>query len=238
MIAVAQMRGCVFSYQIEITFFANRVRVANARTGQTIDRTSARRFSSEHRMLADREVAARFLGELVRESERARPRLLPRWPTASVTIAEGPRTEYDRQEVHQLVADQGFRRVEVSCAPDGESEQAKIGSLQPMDAMSAAPDHHSVLLENDQVRILDTRLGPGEQTPIHTHQWPAALYVLGWSDFIRRDASGTVLADSRTMASAPKPGEALWLPPLTPHQVENVGDADLHIIAVELKPPG
>ena len=228
----------MFSYQIEITFFANRVRVANARTGQTIDRTSARRFSSEHRMLADREVAARFLGELVRESERARPRLLPRWPTASVTIAEGPRTEYDRQEVHQLVADQGFRRVEVSCAPDGESEQAKIGSLEPMDAMSAAPDHHSVLLENDQVRILDTRLGPGEQTPIHTHQWPAALYVLGWSDFIRRDASGTVLADSRTMASAPKPGEALWLPPLTPHQVENVGDADLHIIAVELKPPG
>lgn len=29
-----------------------------------------------------------------------------------------------------------------------------------LDAMTAAPDHHVVLLENDRVRILDTRLGP------------------------------------------------------------------------------
>ena len=129
------------------------------------------------------------------------------------------------------------RRDQVSCETDGDGEQARSGALHPMDAMSAAPDHHAILLENDQVRILDTRLGPGERTPVHTHQWPAALYVLGWSDFIRRDAAGTVLADSRTMASAPKPGEALWLPPLAPHQVENVGDALLHIIAVELKQP-
>jgi hypothetical protein len=227
----------VFSNHLDITFFPNRVRVTNARTGQTIDRTSAQPFSSEHRLLADREIAGRFLGELIRECEGARPRLLPSWPTASVTIAEGPRTENDRQEVHQLVADQGFRRVEVSCEPDGDSD-ASLGSLHPMDAMSAAADHHSVLLENDQVRILDTRLGPGEQTPVHTHQWPAALYVLSWSDFIRRDASGTVLADSRTMAAAPRPGEALWLSPLASHQVENVGSADLHIIAVELKQPG
>ena len=119
----------------------------------------------------------------------------------------------------------------------------KIGHEPPgcapthaLDAMSAAPDHHSVLLENDQVRILDTRLGPGERTPIHTHEWPGALYVLSWSDFVRRDDRGVVLADSRGLAAAPKPGDALWLPPLPPHQVENVGDRDLHIIAVELKP--
>jgi hypothetical protein len=126
----------------------------------------------------------------------------------------------------------------VKVAMDGDGGQARIGSLHPMDAMSAAPDHHSVLLENDQVRILDTRLAPGEQTPVHTHQWPAALYVLSWSDFIRRDAAGTVLADSREMASTPKLGEALWLPPLPPHLVDNVGTADLHIIAVEMKQPG
>jgi quercetin dioxygenase-like cupin family protein len=120
---------------------------------------------------------------------------------------------------------------------DGESERARIGAAHPLDAMSAAPDHHSVLLENDQVRILDTRLRPGEQTPIHAHEWAGALYVLSWSDFIRRDAEGTILADSRTLSSAPSPGDALWLPPLPPHQVENVGDRDLHIIAVELKAP-
>jgi mannose-6-phosphate isomerase-like protein (cupin superfamily) len=117
----------------------------------------------------------------------------------------------------------------------GTSEQARTGAAHPLDAMSAAADHHSVLMENDQVRVLDTRLRPGEQTPVHAHEWAAALYVLSWSDFIRRDASGTILVDSRTMGSPPKPGESLWLAPLPPHQVENVGDADLHIIAVELK---
>ena len=108
----------------------------------------------------------------------------------------------------------------------------------PLDAMSAAPGHHSILIENDEVRVLDTRLGPGDRTPIHAHEWPSALYVLSWSDFIRRDAEGEVLADSRNLAEPPRPGEALWLPPLPPHQVENVGDRDLHIVAVELKRSG
>lgn len=108
-------------------------------------------------------------------------------------------------------------------------------SLDPLDAMHAAPDHHSVLLENDQVRVLDTRLAPGERTPVHAHQWPAALYVLSWSEFLRQDADGKVVADSRAMERRPGAHEALWIDPLVPHSVENIGSADLHIIAVEVK---
>ena len=110
-----------------------------------------------------------------------------------------------------------------------------LGDNGELDAMTAAPDHHEVLLENDRVRVLDTRLGPGERTPVHTHAAPAALYVMSWSDFIRRDADGNVIVDSRDWPSRPAPGEALWLPPLTPHSVENVGAAELRLIAVELK---
>ena len=47
-----------------------------------------------------------------------------------------------------------------------------------LDAMIAAPEHHEVLLENDQVRVLNTRIGPGEETPLHIHPWPSVLYVL------------------------------------------------------------
>jgi quercetin dioxygenase-like cupin family protein len=104
-----------------------------------------------------------------------------------------------------------------------------------LDAMSAAPDHHDILMENEQVRVLDTRLGPGERTPVHTHCWPAALYVMSWSDFIRRDSEGNVIVDSRNWERRPETGEALWLPQLPPHSVENLGDADLRLIAVELK---
>ena len=109
--------------------------------------------------------------------------------------------------------------------------------LEALDAMSASPDHHTVLLENDQVRVLDTRLAPGARTAVHTHRWPAALYVLSWSDFVRYDPDGRVLVDSKAMGMAPAPGEAIWGPPLVPHYVENTGDRLLHIVAVEVKQP-
>jgi quercetin dioxygenase-like cupin family protein len=112
-------------------------------------------------------------------------------------------------------------------------DDAKVAD--PLDAMLTSPDHHEVLLENDHVRVLDTRLEPGERTPVHSHRWPSSLYVLSWSDFIRRDEDGNVLVDSRTWDTHPAPGEALWSAPLVPHWVENVGDRPLRIIAVELK---
>ena len=107
-------------------------------------------------------------------------------------------------------------------------------ATHPLDAMTAAPDHHSVLFENERVRILDTNVRAGGQTPVHAHEWPAALYVLSWSDFLRRDEHGKVLVDSRDR-DPPDLGAGLWIEPLPPHSVENVGTADLHIIAVEVK---
>jgi predicted metal-dependent enzyme (double-stranded beta helix superfamily) len=110
-----------------------------------------------------------------------------------------------------------------------------VPDAHDLDAMVAAPDHHEVLLENERVRVLDTRLAPGQRTPIHTHASYAALYVMSWSDFVRRDAQGDVIVDSRSRERRPAIGEALWLPPLPAHSVENIGTAELRLIAVELK---
>ena len=104
-----------------------------------------------------------------------------------------------------------------------------------LDALTAAPTHHRVLLENDHVRVLDTRIGPGERTPVHTHRWPAAHYVVSWSDFVRRDADGAVLLDTRAKDVSVAVPEALWGQPLPPHSLENVGAAVLHIISTEVK---
>ena len=108
-------------------------------------------------------------------------------------------------------------------------------SLHPLDAMSVALGHHDLHLENDRVRVFDTRLGPGERTPIHTHQWPAVLLIQSWSDFIRYDPDGNVLLDSRALASTPAVGSVLWAAPLQPHFVRNIGEQALHVIAIELK---
>lgn len=104
-----------------------------------------------------------------------------------------------------------------------------------LDALIAAPRQHRLLLENASVRVLDTRIAPGEQTPVHTHRWPAVHYVISWSDFIRRSADGSVLLDSRSNAARPASGSALWGPPLQAHSLENIGQETLHIVSVEIK---
>ena len=104
-----------------------------------------------------------------------------------------------------------------------------------LDALKAAPEQHRLLLENDQVRVLETKIPPGVTTPIHTHRWPAAHYVVSWSHFVRRDPSGTVLLDTRQTDFNQNSPQVLWGAALTAHTVENVGSEMLHIVSVELK---
>lgn len=104
-----------------------------------------------------------------------------------------------------------------------------------LDAMSAAPDHHELLLENDQVRVLDSVVMPGDSTPIHTHRWPAVLYIIGTSEFVRKNDAGEIVFDSRTADSRMQPGSAIWSGPLEPHSVTNIGDSDIRVLSVEVK---
>ena len=103
-----------------------------------------------------------------------------------------------------------------------------------LDALSAAAEHHELLLENELVRVLVTRIPVRETTAVHTHRWPNVQYVLSSTDFVRRDADGEVLFDSRS-GGRPEASAALWSEPLPPHSIENVGDDELRVIMVELK---
>ena len=104
-----------------------------------------------------------------------------------------------------------------------------------LDALAAAPDSHRLLFENDAVRVLETRIAPGQTTQLHTHRWPGILYILSFGDFVRRDSDGIVLVDSRSGGALPVPGTAIWSGALPPHTLENVDAADIHVIGVELK---
>ena len=125
--------------------------------------------------------------------------------------------------------------MDAAVKPSASASQQESVWPDFLDALVAAPDHHKVILENDRVRVLETRIPPGDRTPVHTHRWPSVLYVLSWSDFIRYDDKGEVLLDSRTVDALKTPPTVLWSAPLPPHSLENVGEADVHIISVELK---
>jgi hypothetical protein len=104
-----------------------------------------------------------------------------------------------------------------------------------LDALAAAPDSHRLLFENDAIRVLETRIAPNETTKLHTHRWPGVLYILSFGDFVRRDGDGLVLVDTREGGELPQLGTAIWSGSLSPHTLENVGSAEIHIIGFELK---
>ncbi len=104
-----------------------------------------------------------------------------------------------------------------------------------LDALQAAPAQHRLVLENEHVRVLDTCVRPGETVPLHTHRWPAVLHLTSWSDFVRRDANGQVLVDTRGKPPPANVPLTLWSPPLPPHTLENVGGAELRALSVEIK---
>ena len=76
---------------------------------------------------------------------------------------------------------------------------------EALDARVAAPDHHKPLFENERVRVLESWAEPGETIPVHTHCWAGPIYILSWSDFIRRDpAKGPVTSIAGAIV-APEP---------------------------------
>lgn len=79
---------------------------------------------------------------------------------------------------------------------------------------------------------MDTLIRSGDSTPVHTHTWPSVYYVISWSDFVRYDGEGNVLVDT---FNGEVPPSVLWSEPLGPHSLENVGNADIHVIGIEIK---
>ncbi len=107
--------------------------------------------------------------------------------------------------------------------------------LDHLDAVAAAPKHHKVLLENDQIRVLETLILPGVETTVHTHIWSGVLYIISWSDFIRYDENRNIMIDSARMVNTPIPGTAILAAPIPPHSLRNVGTQNIHVILTEFK---
>jgi hypothetical protein len=95
---------------------------------------------------------------------------------------------------------------------------------------------HSITLCSSKIKPSAswTHASRGATPCLDTHCWPGTLYLLSWSDFIRRDAEGSILLDSRTLPR-PAHGSAFWSAAMPPHTLENIGASDLHLISVELK---
>ena len=100
-----------------------------------------------------------------------------------------------------------------------------VGRAQ--DPVQVDPKHYSVMLDNDQVRVVHIQYGPGEKSVMHSH--PDSV-VICLTDVNTR----MTYPDGKTEPVTGKKGEALFIKATT-HQPENVGQDAMDLIQIELK---
>ena len=87
--------------------------------------------------------------------------------------------------------------------------------------------HYTVEHEDDKVRVLRIKYGPGEKSVMHSH--PAIIGVMMTDAQIR-----FTYPDGRSEDITAKAGQVLSFPALD-HLPENIGANTFEVIAVELK---
>jgi len=104
-----------------------------------------------------------------------------------------------------------------------------VRAQQDLDSVKADPAHHKVEFENDQVRVVQYKIAPGEQTARHHHPDSIIVPLTGGSVQNTTD-------DGKTTVTQANAGDAFWRPALT-HVSKNVGDKPIEGILVEPKNP-
>jgi quercetin dioxygenase-like cupin family protein len=133
-------------------------------------------------------------------------------------------------ETHEseLIEGKDFKVVviELKESPAGGAKPSKLADAD--DQAKSSADITKVLLDNDRVRVLETRLKPGGKLPKHAH--PAhAVYA-----FTPAKVKFTTYPDEKTSEKSMEAGQAFVSGPVT-HVVENVGTTDAHSLLVEIK---
>ncbi|KAK0332509.1 hypothetical protein LTR94_024556 [Friedmanniomyces endolithicus] len=108
-----------------------------------------------------------------------------------------------------------------------------------LDAVAAAPAHHRILLENDQVRVLEVTVGPGETEPVHSHRWPSVMHIQTpqpLTDIVYEVRNGAPVEVRRYDLPDGSPPPALFGGPEGPHAIHNRGQAPFKALRIELKP--
>jgi quercetin dioxygenase-like cupin family protein len=99
-----------------------------------------------------------------------------------------------------------------------------------LDATVVDPEHYKVELENEYVRVLRVSIGPHEKLRLHTHPNTGAILVHLTDQNMRLAMADGTVRNSRYAAK-----QVRWVEPGVAHQDENLSDAPLRFIRIELK---
>lgn len=97
----------------------------------------------------------------------------------------------------------------------------------PDDAVTVAPHAYTVAVENDKVRVLESRMQPGEKTALHSH--PALIAIAINDCKVRFTSPGEEPMEVDVPAATPMDF------PAVDHETENIGDNEALVFLIELK---
>jgi predicted metal-dependent enzyme (double-stranded beta helix superfamily) len=105
------------------------------------------------------------------------------------------------------------------------------------DGVAAAPNNHRVLLENENMRVLEVTLQPGERENVHHHQWPSVMVIDSRPNYVNYDKDGNIIRPAIEVSANPEMPIVARLPPQAAHSVLNTGSTPFHAIRIEYKHP-
>ena len=115
--------------------------------------------------------------------------------------------------------------VIIGIASSALMAQRGTGSIP--DAVRADPAHYSVSFENELVRLLRVRYGPGEKSVMHKHTASCVVFLT--------DQTFNFTLPDGTTEPASVPGGALGCSDGNVHLPQNIGSAAAEFIMVEFK---
>ena len=99
--------------------------------------------------------------------------------------------------------------------------------VMAQDPVKVDPEHHKVVLENDQVRVLRWNISPHEKSVMHEH--PANIVV-----FLTDADIKFTFPDGKTAERHVKAGQVTSGASVK-HDAENIGDKPIELVQIELK---
>ena len=112
--------------------------------------------------------------------------------------------------------------------PAAPSAAQQPSPAPQVDALTASPDNFRLILENDNVRVLEYTLLPGQKDRRHTHPRRVAHVIsggqlrVGFPDGTHRDFDEIA-------------GTSAWSKPSPLHDTQNIGTTPIKILLVEVK---
>lgn len=101
--------------------------------------------------------------------------------------------------------------------------------------LHAAGVHHTAIIDNERVRVLEVVIPPGDTVPFHLHSMPSVFVTIQPASLVFYDLDGTVVKRVERGSFGDMPVVEWRGPAPAPRSVQNVDEVPLRALRIEIK---